>query len=131
MRDDLKADLVLDALGMAVSQRGGNSAGVIAHSDHGSQYTSVVYGAYAKQSGIDLSMGSIGDPWDNALAETFFASLEKELLRRERFTTREQARMRIFWYIECFYNARRRHSSLDYLSPTEYEQRHQQEAIAA
>ena len=131
MRDDLKADLVLDALGMAVSQRGAGSAGVIAHSDHGSQYTSVVYGAYAKQSGIDLSMGSIGDPWDNALAETFFASLEKELLRRERFATREQARMRIFWYIECFYNARRRHSSLGMLSPTEYEQRHQQEAIAA
>ena len=131
MRDDLKADLVLDALGMAVSARGGNSAGVVAHSDHGSQYTSVVYGAYAKQSGIDLSMGSVGDPWDNALAETFFASLEKELLRRERLTTREHARMRIFWYIECFYNARRRHSSLGYQSPTEYEQRHQQEAIAA
>lgn len=68
---------------------------------------------------------------DNALAETFFASLEKELLRRERFATREQARIRIFWYIECFYNTRRRHSSLDYLSPTDYEQRHQQEAIAA
>lgn len=76
-------------------------------------------------------MGSIGDPWDNALAETFFASLEKELLRRERFATREQARMRVFWYIECFYNAGRRHSSLDYLSPTEYEQRHHQEASAA
>ncbi len=131
MRDDLRAELVLDALGMAISARGNNSAGVVAHSDHGSQYTSVVYGAYAKQSAIDLSMGSIGDPWDNALAETFFASLEKELLRRERFTTREHARMRVFWYIECFYNPRRRHSSLDYLSPTEYEQRHQQEAIAA
>ena len=130
MRDNLKADLVLDALGMAVSARG-DSAGVIAHSDHGSQYTSLVYGSYAKQSGIDLSMGSVGDPWDNALAETFFASLEKELLRRERFATREQARMRIFWYIKCFYNVRRRHSSLDYLSPTEYEKRHQQEAIAA
>jgi putative transposase len=130
MRDDLKADLVLDALGMAVTVRGG-AAGVTAHSDHGSQYTSVVYGAYAKQSGIDLSMGSIGDPWDNALAETFFASLEKELIRRERFATREHARMRIFWYIECFYNARRRHSSLGMLSPTEYEQRHRQEAIAA
>ena len=76
-------------------------------------------------------MGSIGDPWDNGLAETFFASLEKELLRRERFTTREHARMRIFWCIECFYNTRRRHSSLDYLSPTEYEQRHQDKAIAA
>jgi putative transposase len=131
MRDNLQAELVLDALGMAVSSRGEGSAGVVAHSDHGSQYTSLVYGTYAQHSGIDLSMGSVGDPWDNALAETFFASLEKELLRRERFTTREQARIRIFWYIECFYNTRRRHSSLDYLSPTDYEQRHQQEAIAA
>ena len=104
---------------------------MVATRDHGSQYTSLVYGAYAKQSGIDLWMGSIGDPWDNALAETFFACLEKELLRRERFATREQARMRIFWYIECFYNTRRRHSSLDYLSPIDYEQRHQQEALAA
>jgi len=92
------------------------------------QYTSLAYGAYAKQSGIDLSMGSIGDPWDNAVAESFFASLEKELLRRKRFQTREQARLRIFWYIECFYNARR---SLGMLSPIDYEQRHQQEAIAA
>jgi putative transposase len=92
MRDDLRSDLVLDALGIAVGARGGNNAGVIAHSDHGSQYTSLVYGSYAKQSGIDLSMGSIGDSWDNALAESFFASLEKELLRRERFATREQAR---------------------------------------
>jgi putative transposase len=131
MRDDLRAELVLDALGMAVTTRGGDAAGVIAHSDHGSQYTSVVYGAYAKQSGIDLSMGSIGDPWDNALAESFFASLEKELLRRERFQTREQARLKVFWYIECFYNPRRRHSSLGMLSPIDYEQQHQQEAIAA
>jgi putative transposase len=131
MRDDLKADLVLDALGMAVSTRGAGAGGVVAHSDHGSQYTSLAYGAYAKQSGIDLSMGSIGDPWDNALAESFFASLEKELLRRERFATREQARLRLFWYIECFYNPRRRHSSLGYLSPIDYEQQHQQEAIAA
>ena len=92
---------------------------------------SLAYGAYAKQSGIDLSMGSIGDPWDNAVAESFFASLEKELIRRERFATREQARLRVFWYIECFYNPRRRHSSLSMLSPIDYEQRHQQEAIAA
>lgn len=69
-------------------------------------------------------MGSIGDPWDNALAETVFASLEKELLRRERFTTREHARMRMFWYIECFYNARRRHSRLGYIPPTEHEHHH-------
>jgi putative transposase len=131
IRDDLKAELVLDALGMAVSVRGDQAAGVVAHSDHGSQYVSLAYGAYAKQSGIDLSMGSIGDPWDNAVAESFFASLEKELLRRERFATREQARLRVFWYIECFYNPRRRHSSLGMLSPIDYEQQHQHEAIAA
>jgi putative transposase len=131
MRDDLRSELVLDALGMAVSTRGPRLAELVAHSDHGSQYTSVGYGTYAKQSGIDLSMGSVGDPWDNALAETFFASLEKELLRNERFPTREHARMRIFWYIECFYNTRRRHSSLGYLSPADYEQRHQQRAEAA
>ena len=130
MREDLTAQLVLDALGMAVTQRN-TTTGLVAHSDHGSQYTSLLYGTYAKGSGIDLSMGSIGDPWDNAVAETFFASLEKELLRRERFATREQARMRIFWYIECFYNTRRRHSSLGYLSPADYETRYQQEAIAA
>lgn len=130
MRDDLRAELVLDALGMAVAQRG-TTAGVVAHSDHGSQYTSLAYGTYAKSSGIDLSMGSIGDPWDNALAETFFASLEKELLRRERFPTREAARMRLFWYIECFYNTRRRHSGLGYLSPADYEKQHQKEAIPA
>jgi putative transposase len=130
MRDDLKSELVLDALGMAVAARRPNDR-LVAHSDHGSQYTSLVYGTYAKQSQIDLSMGSIGDPWDNALAETFFASFEKELLRRERFTTREYARMRIFWYIECFYNPCRRHSSLDYLSPIAYEQRHEQEDHAA
>ena len=131
MRDDLKAELVLDALGMAVSARGATAPAWSRTRITAPQYTSVVYGAYAKQSGIDLSMGSIGDPWDNALAESFFASLEKELLRRERFATREQARLRIFWYIECFYNPRRRHSSLGILSPIDYEQRHQQEAIAA
>jgi putative transposase len=130
MREDLKAELVLDALSMAVTQR--RPVGeLVAHSDHGCQYTSLVYGTYAKGSGVDLSMGSIGDPWDNAVAETFFASLEKELLRRERFATREQARMRIFWYIECFYNPRRRHSALGYLSPADYEMQHHKEAIPA
>ena len=93
---------------------------LVAHSDHGTQYTSLVYGAYAKQSGIDLSMGSVGDPWDNAVAESFFASLEKELLRRERF--RPASRPAVFGYIECFYNPQeRRHSTLGYLSPAQYE----------
>ena len=123
MRDDLSTELVLDALGMAVHQRGPASAGVIAHSDPGSQFTSVEYGRIAKLAGVALSMGSVGDPWDNAVAETFFASLETELLRRERFETREQARTRIFWYIECFYNTRRRHSYLGQISPADYETR--------
>jgi putative transposase len=131
MRDDVQTDLVLDALGMAVTARGAECAGVVAHSDHGSQYTSLRYGRYAKGSQIELSMGSIGDPWDNAMAETFFASLEKELLRRERFDTREQARMRIFWYIECFYNTRRRHTSLGGISPQTYEQQYYEQANAA
>ena len=131
MRDNLEPELILDALGMAVAARGAACAGVVCHSDHGSQYTSLAYGRYAKQSQIDLSMGSIGDPWDNAMAETFFASLEKELLRRERFQTREHARMRIFWYIECFYNPRRRHTSLGGISPTDYEQRYYDKANAA
>jgi putative transposase len=124
MRDNLETDLVLDALGMAVTARGAQCAGVVAHSDQGSQYPSLRYGRYAKGPQIELSMGSIGDPWDNAMAETFFASLEKELLRRERFDTREQARMRLFWYIECFYNTRRRHSGLGGISPAQYEQRY-------
>lgn len=130
MRDDMTTTLILDALGMAVTRRH-TSAGLIAHSDHGSQYTSTAYGTYAKRSGIALSMGAIGDPWDNAVAETFFASLEKELLRRERLANREAARMRLFWYIECFYNTHRRHSALGYLSPADYEKQHLQEAIAA
>ncbi len=116
MRDDLKAELVLDALGIAVTAGGGDAASVVAHSE---------------ESGINLSMGSIGDRWDNAVAESFFASFEKELLRREWFATREQARLRAFWYTECFYNRHRRHSSLGMLRPIDYEQQHQQEAIAA
>lgn len=131
MREDLRTDLVLDALGMAVTQRGIHRD-LVAHSDHGCQYTSLAYGTYAKTSGIALSMGSVGDPWDNAVAKTFFASLEKELLRRERFSTREAARMRLFWYIEGFYNTRRRHSGLGYLSPAQFEaHHHQQKAIPA
>ncbi len=131
MRDDLQTELVLDALGMAVTSRGAACQGVVAHSDHGSQYTSLRYGRYAKQSQIALSMGRTGDPWDNAMAETFFASLEKELLRRERFDTREHARMRLFWYIEGFYNTRRRHTSLGGISPKDYETRYYEQANVA
>jgi len=127
----IRSELVVDALQMAIWRRQPPEHQTIAHSDHGSQYTSWAFGRRLRGAGLLGSMGSIGDPWDNAVAETFFASLEKELLRRERFATREQARMRIFWYIECFYNTRRRHSSLGYLSPADYETHHQQEAIPA
>jgi putative transposase len=93
MRDDLQTDLVLDALGMAVTARGAACAGVVDHSDPG-QFTSPRDGLYANQSQIELSMGSVGDPWGNAIAETLFASLENELLRRERVDTCEHARIR-------------------------------------
>lgn len=123
MRDELKAEIVVDALGMAVTRRQ-VASGLVAHSDHGAQYVSLVYGTDAKASGIDLSMGSVGDPWDDAVAETFFASLDQELIRRERFATREDARMRLCWHIECLYNTRRRHSAPGYHSPAESERMH-------
>lgn len=95
------------------------------------QYTSLHYSIYAKARGIALPMCSIGNPWDNAVAETFFAGQEKEMLRRERFATREQPPVRILWYIECFSNTRRRNSGLGHLSPADYETQHQQETIPA
>ena len=124
------APLVARALEMAVAQRRPGE-GIIHHADRGCQYTAVTFGSACRAHGITQSNSRKGSPHDNAAKESFFASLEKELLRRERFATREQARLRIFWYIECFYNPRRRHSSLGMLSPIDYEQQHQQEAIAA
>jgi len=87
------------------------------------QYTSFVFGARCREAGIVPSMGSVGDADDNALAESFFATLECELTDRERFATRDQARTKIFDYLETFYNPRRRHSALDYAAPMEYERR--------
>ena len=130
MATHMRATLVVDALKMALARRRPRP-GLIHHSDQGGQYVSLAFGRAAREAGIAVSMGSRGDAYDNAVAETFFASLAKELLRRERFATREQARLRVFWYIECFYNPRRRHSSLGMLSPIDYEQQHQPEAIAA
>lgn len=121
MRDDLQADLVIDALGMAVTRRG-PGAGLVHHSDRGSQYTSLLFGATLRESGIAASMGSRGDAFDNAAAESFIATIKKELINRRRFKTRNEARLAIFDYIECFYNPVRRHSSLGYLSPVEYEE---------
>jgi putative transposase len=130
MADHLRADLVLDALEMALWNRR-PSAGLVHHSDHGCQYTSLAFGRRCRQAGITLSMGSVGDCYDNAMAESFFATLECELIARSRWRTPAEARMAVFDYLEGFYNPRRRHSALAYLSPAEYERRHQAPSTAA
>ena len=117
----LKTQLVLDALEMALAQRKGQ--GVIFHSDQGCQYTSVAFGKRCQQAGVRPSMGSVGDCYDNAMCESFFATLECELLDRFPFRNQAEARMAIFEYIEGWYNPNRRHSRLDYLSPIKYERR--------
>jgi putative transposase len=121
MANHLRTELVLDALNMALGQR--RPEGVIHHSDQGCQYTSIAFGMRCKQAGVRPSMGSVGDCYDNAMCESFFATLECELLDRERFRNQVEARMAIFEFIEGWYNLRRRHSSLAYLSPMEFERR--------
>ena len=96
---------------------------MIHHSDHGSEYTAIAFGTRCERLGVRPSMGSVGDCFDNAMAESFFASLECELLDRTHFLTRDEARAAIFTWIEGWYNPHRRHSSLDYLSPQEFERR--------
>lgn len=121
MHTTLETDVVLEALNMAVQQR--RPVNVIHHSDHGCQYTSLAFGRRCKEVGVRPSRGSVGDAYDNAMCESFFASLECELIDRRRFRTQAEARMALFRYIEGFYNPRRRHSALDYLSPINYERR--------
>ena len=120
MRDDLHSDLVVDALGMAVTRRQ-PANGVIHHSDRGSQYASLAFGATLRESGLLASMGSRGDPFDNAMCESVVSTIKEELTKRRTWKTRDQARLAVFDYIETFYNPRRRHSALGYLSPDEYE----------
>jgi hypothetical protein len=98
---------------------------VIHHSDQGSQYSSIEFGHRCRDAGVRPSMGSVGDAYDNAMCESFFATLECELLARYRFKTQAEARNATFAFIEGFYNKRRRHSSIGYLSPIDYECRHQ------
>jgi len=121
MATHLRTELVLDALNMALWQR--RPREVVHHSDHGTQYTSIAFGKRCREAGVRPSMGSIGDCYDNALCESFFATLECELLDRHKFATQAEARMAVFEFIEGFYNPRRRHSSLGYLSPVNYERR--------
>jgi putative transposase len=122
MGETLRTDLVLEALNMAVWNRR-PAAGVVHHSDRGAQYTSVTFSRRCKEAGILPSTGSVGDAYDNALAEAFFATLETELLMRHKFATRKAARLALFDFIEGFYNSHRRHSALGYLSPAEFELR--------
>jgi putative transposase len=121
MRTDLKTEGVLDALNMALAQR--RPQAVVHHSDHGCQYTSYSFGKRCREMGVMPSMGSVGDAYDNAMAESFFATLERELLNRRRFKTQSEARMAVFEWIEGWYNPHRRHSSLGRISPINFERR--------
>ena len=122
MQTHLRAELVVEALDMALWRRRPDD--VIHHSDQGCQYTSVAFGARCREAGVRPSMGSVGDAYDNALAESFFATLECELLDRRRFRTQAEARMAIFSFLEGWYNPHRRHSSIGYDSPVQFERRH-------
>lgn len=119
MANHLRTELVLEALDMALWRRRPES--VIHHSDHGCQYTSIAFGLRCREAGVKPSMGSVGDAYDNALAESFFATLECELLDRQRFRSQIEARVAVFDFIEGWYNTPRRHSALDYESPMSYE----------
>ena len=116
----MPADLVGDALAMAISSRQPKGP-VIHHSDQGSQYTSLAFGKRCREAGVVQSMGSVGDAFDNALCESFFATLECELLDRRSFRTAAEARREVFIFIEGFYNTRRLHSALSYKSPANFE----------
>jgi putative transposase len=130
MRDDLEAALVVDAISMAIARRK-PKPGLVHHSDRGSQYTSIAMGRALRDSKIMASMGSKGDPWDNACAESCISTIKNELVKRRTFATRDQARLALFRYIESFYNPLRRHSSLQMLSPDEYERRYLEDNAAA
>lgn len=120
MADHLRSELVLDALGMAVLARR-PAKGLIHHSDHGCQYTSVAFGKRCQDAGIVTSMGSAGDAYDNAAAESFLATLKCELIYRQSWPTRDEAELAIFDFVEAFYNPRRRHTSIGGVSPVAFE----------
>ena len=119
---NLKTRVVLDALDMALAARKPDN--VVHHSDRGSQYTSVAFGNRCKEAGVRRSTGSLGDAYDNAMCESFFATLECELIDRRRFRSHSEARIAVFQFIEGFYNPPRRHSALECLSPIEYQRKH-------
>jgi putative transposase len=122
MAADLGARLVVDALEMALWTRR-PAAGLVHHSDRGSQYSSLAFGRRCRAAGVVPSMGAVGDAYDNALTESFFATLECELIDRSRWRTHAEARTAVFGFVEAFYNRTRRHSALGYLSPAQFEAR--------
>jgi putative transposase len=119
MEDHLRTELVLSALDMALEQR--RPEGVIHHSDQGCQYTSFAFGRRCREQGVRPSMGSVGDCYDNAMCESLFATVECEFIERNDLPTRAVAKSRLFWFLEGWYNTRRLHSALGYLSPAEFE----------
>ena len=121
MATSLHTKIVLDALEMAVRQR--QPIGVVHHSDQGSQYTSLAFGKRCQQANVRPSMGSVGDAYDNAMCESFFATLETELIDRTSFPTKSAARLAVFDFIEGFYNPQRRHSGIQNLSPIDFERK--------
>jgi putative transposase len=124
----MTADLVVSAMNMALFTRkpGTTGPGVIHHSDQGSQYTSLAFGKRCEEMNVRTSMGTVGDAYDNAMAESFFASLECELIDRRVWKTLSEARMAVFTWIESWYNPRRLHSSLGYQSPINFERKMQE-----
>jgi putative transposase len=120
MSHEMTAQFVIDALIMAIWRRG-RPRELLVHSDQGSQYTSERYQALLSEFGITCSMSRRGDVWDNSAMESFFSSLKTERTSRSRYRTRNQARADVFDYVERFYNVRRRHSTIGYVSPAEFE----------
>jgi len=121
--DHIRSELVVDALQMALWRRRPEEGKTICHTDHGAQYTSWAFGRRLRAAGLLGSMGTIGDCFDNSMAESFFGTLQLELLDRRRWESRKELAAAVFDYIEGFYNPKRRHSSIGYLSPAEFELR--------
>lgn len=125
----IDTQLVKNALGNAIGKRG-ITAGLIFHSDRGCQYSSNSYQDMLKEKSMEGSMSRPGCPYDNSCVESFFASLKKEKIYRKKYDTMEEVKKDIFWYVEVFYNRKRRHSTLQYMTPVEYLRKHDEARIA-
>jgi putative transposase len=124
------SSLVTNALSIAISNRS-PADGAVIHSDHGTQFTSWAFSERVRQAGLAPSMGSVGDAFDNAMIESFWARLQTELLNRKKWKTRLELTAALFDYLEIFHNRNRRHSPLGMLTPVEHERLHPQTATAA